>query len=541
MYSDGSSEKAHSRQSSSTALIDRPIDDDDFDSKESFNELAVLNLKNSKALKWMAKKRHVSGWILGGLVVFLIICLSSIAVLGHAIYRSTSTSASSTSKSSVDSQRPSDETTHGKIPVTPKIVDSYHLGCTMDTCFNRTKCGVDSSQFSFYLYPRPSDYDPYAMYEPTFPDYNKARSRALWDDMYCAFEKSPFRTMDPSKACLYIPYFDTSASATVSSRASFEKIEKALNELPSWNGSGENHLVFDRHEDDFQPFNPQKAVLFRASLHSHYMRRNFDHGWQFRAEYFPCSFSKNEQLARMMRAVPIQERLPIGFFRGIQSHSIRTKMMGFFKEENAQFLQMNQAQLFVEGQVANGNFTDVNRLEGRKKLFAPELSFYRYKIPCCSIEDRNCYLLVQDSQDKASAQGDYCSLFGTSLFGLNPRGKGLLTYRTMEILQVGSIHVYIGDDYELPYSDILDWRQFSIIVPEIYACKLNEILSLDNYSLERLQQIQQRANYLYSTYFETFEKELPLIFASLKAKIYRDWKLPSDLDPFLNTFLRNPK
>ena len=53
-----------------------------------------------------------------------------------------------------------------------------------------------------------------------------------------------------------------------------------------------------------------------------------------------------------------------------------------------------------------------------------------------------------------------------STFSLCPRGFGLTSFRLYEAIQLGSIPIYVWEgDLMLPFSDILDWTLFSIIVP----------------------------------------------------------------------------
>jgi hypothetical protein len=52
-----------------------------------------------------------------------------------------------------------------------------------------------------------------------------------------------------------------------------------------------------------------------------------------------------------------------------------------------------------------------------------------------------------------------------SLFLLSPRGNGATSFRIFEALEHGSIPVYIFDDHCcLPFSDLLDWEAFAVLV-----------------------------------------------------------------------------
>jgi hypothetical protein len=52
----------------------------------------------------------------------------------------------------------------------------------------------------------------------------------------------------------------------------------------------------------------------------------------------------------------------------------------------------------------------------------------------------------------------------SSKFGLAPRGYGKSSFRMYEILQLGTVPVYISDVHYLPWSDELDWNDFCVPV-----------------------------------------------------------------------------
>ena len=60
-----------------------------------------------------------------------------------------------------------------------------------------------------------------------------------------------------------------------------------------------------------------------------------------------------------------------------------------------------------------------------------------------------------------------------SYFGLAPRGYGKTSYRLYEIMQLGSVPVYISDDFWLPWSEDFDWDR------AIIRCKPEDLDILD--------------------------------------------------------------
>ena len=90
-----------------------------------------------------------------------------------------------------------------------------------------------------------------------------------------------------------------------------------------------------------------------------------------------------------------------------------------------------------------------------------------------------------------------------SIFSLCPRGNGPTSYRLWEVMQLGSIPVYIYDNKWVPWEDEINWDDICIFihVDEISCLKTY----LKNISNERINEIRNNINLIYDKYF-TLEK-----------------------------------
>jgi len=87
----------------------------------------------------------------------------------------------------------------------------------------------------------------------------------------------------------------------------------------------------------------------------------------------------------------------------------------------------------------------------------------------------------------------------SSKFGLAPRGYGRSSFRLYEILQLGSVPVYISDIHYLPWTDELDWNDFCVPINEDEIEDIDTILkSIDDVEYNILL---QNGRMVYEEYF----------------------------------------
>jgi len=87
----------------------------------------------------------------------------------------------------------------------------------------------------------------------------------------------------------------------------------------------------------------------------------------------------------------------------------------------------------------------------------------------------------------------------SSKFGLAPRGYGRSSFRLYEILQLGTVPVYISDIHYLPWTDELDWNDFCVPINEDEIEDIDTILkSIDDVEYSRLLENGKK---VYEDYF----------------------------------------
>lgn len=109
--------------------------------------------------------------------------------------------------------------------------------------------------------------------------------------------------------------------------------------------------------------------------------------------------------------------------------------------------------------------------------------------------------------DKSSLD-KFIYITSRSRFTLCPRGYGNTSFRLYECMQLGSIPVYISDDFCLPWKDEIDWSEFCVLVHESEIDNLKNILYRINDM--NYNKMIDRISTIYNKYFtlETLYKNI---------------------------------
>lgn len=134
--------------------------------------------------------------------------------------------------------------------------------CTMETCFNLTKC---VHGFKVYIYDEDTD----------------MRISSKYREILDAIRRSKFHTQNASEACLFVLGIDTLDRDKLSGDF-VHNIDEKLQDLKLWN-NGENHIIFNLYSGTWPDYSAQelgfdygKAIVAKASLPLKHYRQGFD-------------------------------------------------------------------------------------------------------------------------------------------------------------------------------------------------------------------------------------------------------------------------
>lgn len=109
---------------------------------------------------------------------------------------------------------------------------------------------------------------------------------------------------------------------------------------------------------------------------------------------------------------------------------------------------------------------------------------------------------------------EFINITQRSWFSLAPRGYGLQSFRFFEILQLGSIPIFVYDPEWFPFKETIDWSTFSICIQEKEMAKIPEIIN--SFSTEQKIQFIKTGYKMYQEYF-SLEATAKQILQHLKA------------------------
>ncbi|XP_055088294.1 exostosin-1 [Periophthalmus magnuspinnatus] len=323
--------------------------------------------------------------------------------------------------------------------------------CRMETCFDYSRC---QSGFKVYIYPAQRG-------DEISETYQKILS---------AIEESRFHTADPSKACLFVPSVDTLDRDLLSSQY-VQNARTRIQSLPMWN-DGKNHLIFNLYSGTWPDYTEDlgfevgQAMLAKASTDVVNFRPNFDISIPLFPKEHPL---KGEAVGYVTLSDAPPSRKYLLVFKG------KRYLTGIGSEtRNALYHIHNGDDIILLTTCKHGK------------------DWERHK-------DTRC-----DRDNQQYSKFDYQELLRNSSFCLVPRGRRLGSFRFLEALQAACIPVILSNGWELPFSEVIDWRKAAVIGDERLLLQVPSITR--SVVRDRILALRQQTQFLWDAYFSSVAK-----------------------------------
>lgn len=334
--------------------------------------------------------------------------------------------------------------------------------CNMETCFNRDWCGSSADDFTISLYPPGESIGIQGL------DGTAVIPSKWWIDIRTALRHSKYFVEDPSKACVIVPNFEHTLATN--EMGTTLQIAKTLRGLETWDRYGQpgfNHLLFNKHDDIGVEYDTSYAMVAKVGWSTLYYRPSFD------IALFP----------------------PIGM-NGLRDESgKRVEPWASGPDEK----RHNKYFLTFLGTMRNHPL----RPKMAKRFHDPENG-----------------VIIQDPKNCSAGctPVNYMDALLHTQFALCPRGRGIYSYRTTEAVAAGAIPVLLGDDYAYPFSEIIDWRSFSVILPEASWEMTMEVLR--SFTEEEIANMRRNMRIAYEKIFKNEQTLMDTTLDVLRMNIY---------------------
>lgn len=366
--------------------------------------------------------------------------------------------------------------------------------CQMFSCFDYSRCSLLSG-FPVFVYGlnKPGVLPPLEAF--------------INSSLSSAFEKSPYVTEDPNKACIFIVVLGQYED---SHTASIKDMNNYLHNLPYWHGDGRNHILINmmrnyKSTDIFANVKTHRAIVVQSAFLDTHFRQKFDivippslgnadgDVWQelplvspIRRKYFLSFLGQYKGIiAQNSAKIEGVERVPQDFSENNLFSSIESAIVSSLKD--------------IKKADANEIFTQFSCDSVAPGAINGEWSL-------CSTDTQRKEILIQSTFSLIIAPSNI-SYVTSTIFQL----------RFYESLKYGAIPVILGDYVQLPYSEVIEWREAAIILPKARASEFYFILR--TYTDNNIAALRLKGRFLYENYFSTTLKIIDTTLAIMRTRL----------------------
>jgi len=322
------------------------------------------------------------------------------------------------------------------------LLSDMHTNCRMNNCFDYSRCSV-TSQFPVYVYPL----------EET--QLSIGMDAFIKHSLVHALDSSPHLTLDPHIACLYIVLI----SEEVLLQHNVSKVELMLKHLPYWQGSGLNHLLLNVARQPslthgLERLNTGAAMCAQSFFYFEHYRPLFD-------IVIPVALgvSHGDVWDQLPLLVPARREYLLSFVGELQTtEAFSTEANNIIKSDfdnRAIVNVLKSMQVHYESDNFHFEFICHN---GKVLSNDGEWTL------CGSADDRK--QLLQHSTFSLIISPLYDNVISTTV----------LFSWLFEILQSAAVPVILGNNLQLPFSEIILWPRAAIILPKARITELHFIL-----------------------------------------------------------------
>uniref|UniRef100_A0AAQ6A517 Exostosin glycosyltransferase 2 n=1 Tax=Amphiprion ocellaris TaxID=80972 RepID=A0AAQ6A517_AMPOC len=336
-----------------------------------------------------------------------------------------------------------------RLPVSSPIPERGDLSCRMHTCFDVYRCGYNpKNRIKVYIYPLQRFVD-----ELGVPISSTGLSRE-YNDLLSAISDSDFYTDDITRACLFIPSIDVLNQNSLRIR----ETAQALAMLPRWD-KGMNHLLFNMLPGGPPDYNTaldvprDRALLAGGGFSTWTYRQGYDVSIPV---YSPLSADVEQ---------PEKQPGPRRYF----ILSSQTAIHREYRAELERLKEENGEALLLLDKCSN---LSQGAASARKRCYKGQVY-------------------------------DYPQILQESSFCVVLRGARLGQAALSDVLQAGCVPVILADSYILPFSEVLDWKRASVVIPEE---KLSEMYTiLKSIPHRQVEEMQRQAHWFWEAYFSSMK------------------------------------
>ncbi|KAJ0003718.1 hypothetical protein NQD34_008816 [Periophthalmus magnuspinnatus] len=324
--------------------------------------------------------------------------------------------------------------------------------CRMDSCFDHSLC--QKNGFKVYVYPQQKG----------------EKISESYQNILAAIEGSRFYTSDPGQACLFVLSLDTLDRDQLSPQY-VHNLKAKIQNLPLWN-EGRNHLIFNLYSGTWPDYTEElgfdigQAMLAKASISSDTFRPNFDIS-------IPL-FSKDHPRTGGER----------GFLKYNTIPPFRKYMLVF------------KGKRYLTG-IGSDTRNALYHVHNAEDVVL--LTTCKHGKDWQKHKDARC-----DRDNAEYDRYDYREMLHNSTFCLVPRGRRLGSFRFLEALQAACVPVMLSNGWELPFSEIIDWKTAAVIGDERLLLQIPT--TVRSIHQDKILSLRQQTQLLWDAYFSSVEK-----------------------------------